>query len=112
MCGCAFERGILLLCTAIPFPPFHFFTGEKKQPGGREIGTEALTKDILPRLKELQNDRVPNVRYVLVKTFQKLLSHLEENTIQQEIKPILEKLSNDEDEHVKAYSKKVMEKIG
>lgn len=67
-------------------------------------GTEITTRVLLPTVLQLATDNVPNVRFNVAKTLQKISPYLETSVIEQQVKPTLDKLNGDSDVDVKHFA--------
>ncbi|XP_013394072.1 serine/threonine-protein phosphatase 2A 65 kDa regulatory subunit A alpha isoform-like isoform X3 [Lingula anatina] len=72
-------------------------------------GCELTVKTMLPTVIGMCTDNVPNVRFNVAKTLQKLGPLFDQNTIQQQVKPNLEKLRQDPDGDVQYFSQEALE---
>ncbi|XP_078593601.1 serine/threonine-protein phosphatase 2A 65 kDa regulatory subunit A beta isoform-like isoform X2 [Branchiostoma floridae x Branchiostoma japonicum] len=71
-------------------------------------GNETTMKVLLPVVVKLAADAVPNVRFNVAKTIQKIGSQFDATTINNQCKPCLEKLQSDQDYDVKYYAQEAM----
>ncbi|XP_052519490.1 serine/threonine-protein phosphatase 2A 65 kDa regulatory subunit A alpha isoform-like [Budorcas taxicolor] len=71
-------------------------------------GQEITTKHMLPTVLYMAEDPVPNVRFNVAKSLQKIGSILDNSTLQTEVKPILEKLTQDRDVDVKYFAQEAL----
>jgi len=65
---------------------------------------EVINNSMLPLVLKMSSDPVPNIRFNVAKTLHTLIKHLDQNTIQQKVKPSLTQLYEDEDRDVKFYA--------
>jgi serine/threonine-protein phosphatase 2A regulatory subunit A len=66
---------------------------------------------MLPTVLGMANDGVANVRFNVAKTLQKLGPLLDQNTLQQQVKPTLEKLRTDSDGDVQYFAVEALEAL-
>ncbi|XP_070221877.1 serine/threonine-protein phosphatase 2A 65 kDa regulatory subunit A alpha isoform [Bos mutus] len=71
-------------------------------------GQDITTKHMLPTVLYMAGDPVANVRFNVAKSLQKIGSILENSTLQTEVKPILEKLTQDRDVDVKYFAQEAL----
>uniref|UniRef100_A0A8C9W4U4 Protein phosphatase 2 scaffold subunit Abeta n=1 Tax=Scleropages formosus TaxID=113540 RepID=A0A8C9W4U4_SCLFO len=71
-------------------------------------GQEITCKHMLPVVLTMSNDQVANVRFNVAKTLQKVGPVLDNNTLQTEVKPVLEKLVADQDIDVRYFAQEAM----
>jgi len=71
-------------------------------------GPEITTKLMLPTVISLGADSVANVRFNVAKTLQKIGPILDQNTLQTQVKPCLDKLQNDSDVDVRYFAKEAI----
>lgn len=67
-------------------------------------GGDIIKRLFLPTIKVLAVDPVANVRFNVAKTLQKLTPFLDQPTVDEHVKPILEKLNSDTDVDVKYFA--------
>merc|ERR1719348_2167442 len=65
------------------------------------VSAEIITKQLLPTVVSLGSDTVPNVRFNVAKSVQKMSPSLDASTIEGDVKPLLNKLQTDTDIDVK-----------
>lgn len=70
---------------------------------------ESATKLMLSTVVGLASDNVPNVKFNVAKTLMRIGQWLDHATIQQQVKPVLEKLRQDADSDVSYYAGEAME---
>lgn len=69
------------------------------------VGEDVTTSSLLPLVLRMANDPVPNIRFNVAKTLQLMGVSLSRNTIQSQVKPVLQALSNnDTDDDVKFFA--------
>jgi serine/threonine-protein phosphatase 2A regulatory subunit A len=71
-------------------------------------GPEITTKLMLPTVITLGADSVANVRFNVAKTLQKIGPILDQNTLQTQVKPCLDKLQKDSDVDVRYFAKEAV----
>ncbi|CAB0006223.1 unnamed protein product [Nesidiocoris tenuis] len=71
-------------------------------------GSEITANLMLPTVVTMASDSVPNVRFNVAKTLQKISNVLDQNSISAHVKPVLEKLNGDEDVDVKHFASEAM----
>nr|KAF6276440.1 protein phosphatase 2 scaffold subunit Aalpha [Pipistrellus kuhlii] len=71
-------------------------------------GQEITTKHMLPTVLRMAGDPVANVRFNVAKSLQKIGPILDNSTLQSEVKPILEKLTQDQDVDVKYFAQEAL----
>ncbi|XP_059841239.1 serine/threonine-protein phosphatase 2A 65 kDa regulatory subunit A alpha isoform-like [Hypanus sabinus] len=71
-------------------------------------GQEITTRHMLPTVLQLADDQVANIRFNVAKTLKKIGPVLDADTLQNEVKPILGKLSQDQDRDVKYFAEEAM----
>ncbi|XP_062915845.1 serine/threonine-protein phosphatase 2A 65 kDa regulatory subunit A alpha isoform-like [Mobula hypostoma] len=71
-------------------------------------GQEITAKHMLPTVLQMAGDQVPNVRFNVAKSLQKIGPVLDASTLQNKFKPILEKLGQDQDMDVKYFAQEAM----
>ncbi|XP_072125793.1 serine/threonine-protein phosphatase 2A 65 kDa regulatory subunit A beta isoform-like [Mobula birostris] len=71
-------------------------------------GQEITAKHMLPTVLQMAGDQVANIRFNVAKTLQKIGPVLDASTLQNEFKPILEKLGQDQDMDVKYFAQEAM----
>ncbi|RZC32621.1 protein phosphatase 2, regulatory subunit A, alpha isoform, partial [Asbolus verrucosus] len=64
-------------------------------------GSDITTRLLLPTVLSMANDKVANVRFNVAKTLQKVAPQLDQAVIQPQVKPVLDKLTVDNDIDVK-----------
>ena len=67
-------------------------------------GSEVTKNVMLPTVLHLSQDGVANVRFNVAKCLQKVGPVLDQNTLQSQVKPCLEKLTKDQDVDVKYFA--------
>ncbi|CAH1263810.1 serine/threonine-protein phosphatase 2A 65 kDa regulatory subunit A alpha isoform-like isoform X2 [Branchiostoma lanceolatum] len=75
-------------------------------------GVEPCQNIFLPVVCKLAADAVPNVRFNVAKTLQKIGCHFDATTVNEKVKPCLTKLSSDVDYDVKYYANEAMAVLG
>lgn len=75
------------------------------------LATNVVTDKILPILLKNAKDDVPNVKLVAVKIIKSLLLKFDSNAVSNNIKPLLQELSNDNDKDVKFYAQEALSSI-
>ncbi|XP_070201288.1 serine/threonine-protein phosphatase 2A 65 kDa regulatory subunit A alpha isoform-like isoform X2 [Littorina saxatilis] len=73
------------------------------------VGSELTTKLLLPTVIGMGQDPVANVRFNVAKTLQKLSPLLDQSTIQNLVKPLLEKLKADSDLDVQFFAAEALD---
>ena len=68
------------------------------------VGNDQTVRDILPIIKELTGDNVPNVRFNVAKSLLRIGKVVSPAVLQSEIKPLLTKLAADTDFDVKFFT--------
>ena len=68
------------------------------------VGAELLTSVMLPLVIKLSRDTVPNIRFNVAKTLHHLIPLLDNNTVQSQVRPCLQKLNEDTDKDVKYFA--------
>ncbi|XP_031200977.1 serine/threonine-protein phosphatase 2A 65 kDa regulatory subunit A beta isoform isoform X2 [Mastomys coucha] len=71
-------------------------------------GKEITTKQMLPIVLKMAGDQVANVRFNVAKSLQKIGPILDTNALQGEVKPVLQKLGQDEDMDVKYFAQEAI----
>ncbi|MBN3286731.1 2AAA phosphatase, partial [Polyodon spathula] len=71
-------------------------------------GQEITTKHMLPTVIRMAGDAVANVRFNVAKSLQKVGPILDNSTLQNEVKPVLEKLTQDQDVDVKYFAQEAL----
>uniref|UniRef100_A0A8B9XBT9 Protein phosphatase 2 scaffold subunit Abeta n=1 Tax=Bos mutus grunniens TaxID=30521 RepID=A0A8B9XBT9_BOSMU len=71
-------------------------------------GQEITTKQMLPIVLKMAGDQVANVRFNVAKSLQKIGPILDTNALQEEVKPVLQKLGQDEDMDVKYFAQEAI----
>ncbi|XP_055211467.2 serine/threonine-protein phosphatase 2A 65 kDa regulatory subunit A beta isoform isoform X3 [Gorilla gorilla gorilla] len=71
-------------------------------------GQEITTKQMLPIVLKMAGDQVANVRFNVAKSLQKIGPILDTNALQGEVKPVLQKLGQDEDRDVKYFAQEAI----
>uniref|UniRef100_A0A2K6PR16 Protein phosphatase 2 scaffold subunit Abeta n=1 Tax=Rhinopithecus roxellana TaxID=61622 RepID=A0A2K6PR16_RHIRO len=71
-------------------------------------GQEITTKQMLPIVLKMAGDQVANVRFNVAKSLQKIGPILDTNALQGEVKPVLQKLGQDEDMDVKYFAQEAI----
>ncbi|XP_072125774.1 serine/threonine-protein phosphatase 2A 65 kDa regulatory subunit A beta isoform-like [Mobula birostris] len=71
-------------------------------------GQEITAKHMLPTVLQMAGDQVANIRFNVAKSLQKIGPVLDASTLQNEFKPILEKLGQDQDMDVKYFAQEAM----
>uniref|UniRef100_A0A4W3HP89 Protein phosphatase 2, regulatory subunit A, beta a n=1 Tax=Callorhinchus milii TaxID=7868 RepID=A0A4W3HP89_CALMI len=71
-------------------------------------GQDITAKQMLPTVLQMAGDQVANVRFNVAKSLQKIGPVLDSNTLQTEVKPVLEKLSQDQDMDVKYFAQEAI----
>jgi len=77
-----------------------------------DCGQEMIGKHLLPCVLGMAGDAVANVRFNVAKTLQKLGPVLDQTSIQQQVKPCLEKLRQDADMDVQYFAQEALEVNG
>jgi serine/threonine-protein phosphatase 2A regulatory subunit A len=77
----------------------------------QNLSTEIVTDKILPILIKNARDDVPNVKLVAVRIIKSLLLKLDQNSVNSQIKPLLQELSNDNDKDVKYFAQEALVSI-
>uniref|UniRef100_A0A8C9A7T0 Protein phosphatase 2 scaffold subunit Abeta n=1 Tax=Prolemur simus TaxID=1328070 RepID=A0A8C9A7T0_PROSS len=71
-------------------------------------GQEITTKQMLPIVLKMAGDQVANVRFNVAKSLQKIGPILDTNALQGEVKPVLQRLGQDEDMDVKYFAQEAI----
>ena len=71
-------------------------------------GQDITTKHMLPTVLYMAEDPVANVRFNVAKSLQEIGSILDNSTLQTKVKPILEKLTQDQDMDVKYFAQEAL----
>ncbi|XP_074991115.1 serine/threonine-protein phosphatase 2A 65 kDa regulatory subunit A alpha isoform isoform X3 [Calonectris borealis] len=71
-------------------------------------GQEITTKQMLPTVLRMAADAVANVRFNVAKSLQRIGPILDSGTLQNEVKPVLEKLTQDQDVDVKYFAQEAL----
>uniref|UniRef100_A0A8C5QC40 Protein phosphatase 2 scaffold subunit Aalpha n=1 Tax=Leptobrachium leishanense TaxID=445787 RepID=A0A8C5QC40_9ANUR len=71
-------------------------------------GQDITTKHMLPTVVRMAGDAVANVRFNVAKSLQKIGPTLDDSTLQNEVKPVLEKLTLDQDVDVKYFAQEAL----
>ncbi|XP_072409661.1 serine/threonine-protein phosphatase 2A 65 kDa regulatory subunit A beta isoform-like isoform X2 [Chiloscyllium punctatum] len=71
-------------------------------------GKDITTKIMLPTVLRMGSDAVANVRFNVAKTLQKIGSTLDYSPLHNEVKPVLDKLSKDQDIDVKYFAQEAL----
>uniref|UniRef100_A0A8C2R874 TOG domain-containing protein n=1 Tax=Capra hircus TaxID=9925 RepID=A0A8C2R874_CAPHI len=74
-------------------------------------GQEITTKQMLPIVLKMAGDQVANVRFNVAKSLQKIGPILDTNALQEEVKPVLQKLGQDEDMDVKYFAQEAISAV-
>ena len=64
---------------------------------------------MMPTVIGLASDSVPNVKFNVAKTLMRIGQWLDQATIQQQVKPVLEKLKQDADSDVQYFAAEAIE---
>ncbi|XP_042749964.1 serine/threonine-protein phosphatase 2A 65 kDa regulatory subunit A alpha isoform-like, partial [Lagopus leucura] len=75
-------------------------------------GQEITTKQMLPTVLRMAADAVANVRFNVAKSLQRIGPILDSSTLQNEVKPVLEKLTQDQDVDVKYFAQEALSGAG
>lgn len=75
-------------------------------------GGEMTAKEMLSTVLGMASDHVPNVRFNVAKTLQLIGPILEPSVVKSDVKPVLEKLTNDTDFDVRYFSSAAIEALG
>lgn len=67
-------------------------------------GQEITTKVMLPTVLTMATDNVANVRFNVAKTLQRIGPFIESSSVQNQVKPTLDKLNTDSDVDVKYFA--------
>lgn len=70
---------------------------------------ESATKLMLSTVVGLASDAVPNVKFNVAKTLMRIGQWLDQPSIQQQVKPVLEKLKQDSDSDVQYFAAEAMD---
>lgn len=81
------------------------------QSVAQNLSSEIVTDKILPIFLKNARDEVPNVRFVVVKILKSLILKFDQNSVNNQIKPLLQELSNDADKDVKFYAQDALVSI-
>lgn len=68
------------------------------------VGSPVITESLLPWVFEMAKDTVPNIRFNVAKTLQLLVPFLDGSVVQNKVKAVLVKLSEDVDKDVKFFA--------
>eukprot|EP00727_Mastigamoeba_balamuthi_P007605 m51a1_g3465 putative protein phosphatase 2a scaffold subunit (590) ;mRNA; f:735591-737992 len=68
------------------------------------VGPRLISDSLLPLVLRMAQDKVANIRFNVAKTLQALIPQLDAATVQQRVKPCLQKLAEDPDRDVKFYA--------
>ncbi|XP_006833878.1 PREDICTED: serine/threonine-protein phosphatase 2A 65 kDa regulatory subunit A beta isoform-like isoform X3 [Chrysochloris asiatica] len=71
-------------------------------------GQEITTKQMLPIVLKMAGDQVANVRFNVAKSLQKIGPILDTDALQGEVKPVLQKLGQDDDMDVKYFAQEAI----
>ncbi|PIO22739.1 hypothetical protein AB205_0008830, partial [Aquarana catesbeiana] len=71
-------------------------------------GQDITTKHMLPTVVRMAGDAVANVRFNVAKSLQKIGPTLDNSTLQNDVKPVLEKLTQDQDVDVKYFAQEAL----
>ncbi|XP_050166967.1 serine/threonine-protein phosphatase 2A 65 kDa regulatory subunit A alpha isoform [Myiozetetes cayanensis] len=71
-------------------------------------GQEVTTQQMLPTVLRMAADAVANVRFNVAKSLQRIGPILDSGTLQTEVKPVLEKLTQDQDVDVKYFAQEAL----
>ncbi|XP_057245029.1 serine/threonine-protein phosphatase 2A 65 kDa regulatory subunit A alpha isoform-like isoform X2 [Malurus melanocephalus] len=71
-------------------------------------GQEVTTTQMLPTVLRMAADAVANVRFNVAKSLQRIGPILDSGTLQTEVKPVLEKLTQDQDVDVKYFAQEAL----
>ncbi|XP_049469542.1 serine/threonine-protein phosphatase 2A 65 kDa regulatory subunit A beta isoform isoform X4 [Panthera uncia] len=71
-------------------------------------GQEITTKHMLPVVLKMAGDQVANVRFNVAKSLQKIGPVLNTDALREEVKPVLQKLGQDEDVDVKYFAQEAI----
>jgi len=72
------------------------------------VGTKIATNALLPIVLRMSQDSVPNIRFNVAKTLQKMVPHLDSDTLLGRVRPCLELLVQDPDNDVKIFGTKAL----
>jgi len=72
------------------------------------VGTKIATNSLLPIVLRMSQDSVPNIRFNVAKTLQKMVPHLDSDTVLGRVRPCLELLVQDPDSDVKIFGTKAL----
>ena len=76
------------------------------------VGPEVLNNSFLPLLIKMAADPVPNIRFNVAQTLQLVSTHVDADSVNNNIKPILTTLLEDNDTDVKYYAFMALHAIG
>jgi len=72
------------------------------------VSVDIITKHLLPTVVSLGSDSVPNVRFNVAKSVQKMSASLDAATIEASVKPLLNQLQTDNDIDVKYFASEAL----
>jgi len=72
------------------------------------VGSKVATNSLLPIVLRMSQDNVPNIRFNVAKTLQKMVPHLDSDTVLGRVRPCLELLVQDPDNDVKIFGTKAL----
>jgi len=75
-------------------------------------GSEITAKFMLPTVLGLANDNVANVRFNVAKTLQRIGPVLDNAALENQVKPCLDKLNNDNDMDVRYFASEALGALG
>jgi len=79
---------------------------------GEVCGKDLTTKTLLPTVLSLAQDNVPNVRFNVAKTLHIIGPHIEKETLHAQVKPVLDRLNEDNDTDVRYFASEAALEIG
>jgi len=72
------------------------------------VGSKVATNSLLPIVLRMSQDTVANIRFNVAKTLQKMVPHLDSDTVSTRVRPCLEVLIQDPDNDVKIFGTKAL----
>jgi len=72
------------------------------------VGHETLTGTMLPVVLTMRHDPVPNIRFNVAKSLQSLIAQLDAAVVQDQVKPCLIQLAEDDDKDVRYFASQAL----
>ncbi|CAM9592625.1 unnamed protein product [Ectocarpus sp. 8 AP-2014] len=75
------------------------------------LDVEMLSKEVLPLVLRMASDPVPNIRFNVSKTLEKMAPRLENDAVEAQVRPALDSLVDDADRDVRYFTRKAMQAV-